>query len=1198
MIYSFNMTLSTGTSYSLYKLHGNCESITYYMKRDSSYCKLSISQLIKFNVKENKIMIDAKYAMKYPMPHSVVHIVDNSMYTGQLPTVVADDPSLYATIVVTGTPMGEDGKVVKITRSDVASAAYGLGNLTADDVKKYGQSITYPLSIINQGAPVQLLRVTPEGSTYAVTTLVVQWRRDVSVNPGIFHVRIKEFDLPTDFILDRFKNKERLHNAIVKQVPTSVVDSDGTTWNQACFATFIGAGRGAIYNNFNVAVNFVPQNKRPANVKYEWVTIDTRSSSTIERFTASLVNINNQGRTDYIETVNTAVAHRVAGSSVVVPTINEDAVKKVYADYMTFYKEQLAAKTVITTLENNCYATLNVNTFDLLYGNYIYEGSNGSETKLPFYQVDAFDTSIPRLDPQFRKVVQMADPSAYVAKEPNELYEDILNNYTVGIDPVTVKSTIHIGDVYLNATGANNTRPMVSMIAGINQYTGSITSVTVPKVFVLDDNGERVKDTSNNPIPSTPIALIYNDTANGENSLTVKQAVYEGKVVANSVIAWVSGSTFKLYRVTAVTKGTSAANSSYSIGNEYTTAQVRKALDWSSMSTNVGNIIGRTTDDPAFFRPGATVVDTTSGDVYINNFNIDSSDVSIESAHRIENDGTKSVFGSVPTEIVKTDDIIGSYYDVLVYDEDAVVEYKLLAAQPDDWTDHYYTDYYTADGDNYVLVPQVPTWTEDTYFERTGDPGDYTYTLTTSEPANWNTNYTDYFTRTGEDPDFVYTQVPVAPVFQSNTYYERTTSPAGEPSAIYRYLISGVQGSLYRISYDPTIIPYNYYSDEYGINLSTELGGVSLKHGSTGFMDDATINSVEFKWKYSALLVKAFRGEIDPRIMSPTRTPAKYLFDGGTNTVVGQAAQSYVTYDPVDIISASSIFTEDEKDEVLYDKTLIDNIDGGDDVDVKQAMYDFMVERCYQRIPEEKRPVGPGYGLQLNLDAGITDANTALLMNSSFAKKFDNPNAVWDIGGWVDSTTGLSYTYVKRLVDNLFTHIKQTSVNKPFTGSYSNISKDEYISYFPDIDTTDWELRQLMYNSGGNVWIVDVNENLQRRSQRTLYREAETSDLIQESNMRTLSQLCYLVQNEIDGSLLEYDDDGVLKTLEETLRIKFATWVGENVQSLEIYFERDKNIDGGDLLVCYVNVTFRGLILRVPIIVNVQARTTTTTSET
>ena len=90
--------------------------------------------------------------------------------------------------------------------------------------------------------------------------------------------------------------------------------------------------------------------------------------------------------------------------------------------------------------------------------------------------------------------------------------------------------------------------------------------------------------------------------------------------------------------------------------------------------------------------------------------------------------------------------------------------------------------------------------------------------------------------------------------------------------------------------------------------------------------------------------------------------------------------------------------------------------------------------------------------------------------------------------------------------------------------------------------------------------------------------------------MRTLSQLVYLVQNEIDASLLEYDDDGVLKTLQEKINIKFSTWVGNLVQALSIRFQRDKNVDGGDILICYVDVTFRGLILRVPIIVNVQPR--------
>ena len=93
--------------------------------------------------------------------------------------------------------------------------------------------------------------------------------------------------------------------------------------------------------------------------------------------------------------------------------------------------------------------------------------------------------------------------------------------------------------------------------------------------------------------------------------------------------------------------------------------------------------------------------------------------------------------------------------------------------------------------------------------------------------------------------------------------------------------------------------------------------------------------------------------------------------------------------------------------------------------------------------------------------------------------------------------------------------------------------------------------------------------------------------------MRTLSQLCYLLQNKINSYLLEYNDDGVLQTLKDEVDNMFSNWVGNLVQDLEIYFKRDINPeDGGEIVVCYVNVTFRGLILRVPIIVNVQRRTT------
>jgi len=48
---------------------------------------------------------------------------------------------------------------------------------------------------------------------------------------------------------------------------------------------------------------------------------------------------------------------------------------------------------------------------------------------------------------------------------------------------------------------------------------------------------------------------------------------------------------------------------------------------------------------------------------------------------------------------------------------------------------------------------------------------------------------------------------------------------------------------------------------------------------------------------------------------------------------------------------------------------------------------------------------------------------------------------------------------------------------------------------------------------------------------------------------------------------------------------------GKTSDFYDIRFERDINpFDGGEIVVCYCDVTFRGLILRVPIIVNVQRR--------
>ena len=95
--------------------------------------------------------------------------------------------------------------------------------------------------------------------------------------------------------------------------------------------------------------------------------------------------------------------------------------------------------------------------------------------------------------------------------------------------------------------------------------------------------------------------------------------------------------------------------------------------------------------------------------------------------------------------------------------------------------------------------------------------------------------------------------------------------------------------------------------------------------------------------------------------------------------------------------------------------------------------------------------------------------------------------------------------------------------------------------------------------------------------------------------MRTLTQLVYLLQNKLDEKLFEYNDDSILRTMQDEVNNMFSNWVGNLVDGLDIHFERDINpVDGGELVVCYVDVVFRGINLRIPIIVNINRRLATT----
>ena len=1315
-------------------------------------------------------MLDKRYGLRYSMPHSVVHIVDNSMYTGELPLITVDDPSIYSTIVVTGTPIGIDNEIVSISRSDVLNVAFGMGSITKSDIDKYGQTITYPSDLLNQNVPIKMLRVTPDGATYAFSCLLLQWR---IVNGTLLSVRYKTTEndinggIPAGKVLQNFKNPKRLHEAFVNNTPKTVTDIDGTVWNQRVLMTFISAGRGSGYNKFHYTINQVQQSRRPANVKYLFTTFDSTNNGIVEKFFASLFNENNELRPDATDPVNTAVSKRVAGSSVIIPTLNEDAVRELYKEYMTLLKRNIDNEVYINTKEeveynNNVYKRMRLNIFDPIFGRYIYDGD--SDVKLPFMRVEMVSMDVPRLDPSKYimsvvgdKTITRDSPTLPALVRDKKSYpteiQSILMQHTVGINNPNDK--YHIGNVYLSDENATS----LIMTVTINQFTGGVTNIPITQIREINETtGQVTKKTfattvkigiNENNISEAVKAAIDDKIASGgytpTRTVVGSEIKYENDFIIfinpNVMNTRINCPTFGIAYVTYNNATSiSAAPTVNSITLYRSKNDIYPILVYPS--TTVTSFAYNETQS-YYGAIGTTIVDggmldtettptTHFGDgaaVYVNSYydkarvdanerdkclpvmvqeeypfvqTIPPSNISITNGLSNEmydlvisldselgyhwRDGVKYTFTGSMSENDTTNWIAGYYKDDIVSLEglselkfkvteiayfknaagDKFIEYttgqagmgirenkditektliKTMTIEPVDeeltvypsndvyrlalpeysyrtiefkepayvagkyfeqdstdpsvytayapeteptqaeWVSIYPTLYtYNTTTSSYVKnASVVPTFEAGKYYKKSGNE----YTVQNSRPDDWDTNYFSYYIR------YEFT-TGMAPMIYINKAQNIYINASNEPYSITRYVISGPIGSVYNYGFTGDDIPANYYSDTYGINPTSEAGGVNLAHGSTGFFDNDTLSPIIFKWRYSELLVRAYKGLIDPRIKSPIRCPAKYLFDGGTNTIIGQKILPYMSYSASDIIQASTIFTDDEKDNVILDESIVKNIGYYDQeigIDVKQAMYDLMEYRCYYGLPEDKRPVGPGSGLSLHLDSGNTSAAMIKLMNQSFIKRFSNPNASWDIGGYTSITDGITYTYTKHIVQNLFNHIRTYSINKPFIGTYSQIPATEYSSFYPDLDVTDWEERELYYNSGGNAWIMDANGNLQRKSQRSLYREGDTSDLIQESNMRTLSLLVYMLQNKIDSYLLEYNDDGVLKTLKEEVDNMFSNWVGNLVQGLDITFERDINpYDGGEIVVCYCNVTFRGLILRVPIIVNIQRR--------
>ena len=442
-------------------------------------------------------MIETKYGLKYHFPHSIVNIIDNSMYAGELPVIEASDPSLYATMVVSPMPFGEDGVFKTVTRSDVLNVAWGNSKITSSDIKRYGQQITYPMSLISQNVPVRMLRVTPEGSTYAFSCIVAQWY--VEENDGMKQLNIRFLvrdgnseEISNISNIERYKNTDRLYNKLcdiynvtapaTDEKPFIAYDASFPCTNQALMICNISAGRGRNYNYIANTISKASQGKNPPNVLYTFTSFDTISDWEVEAFSSALVDINNT-RTDKGPSVEDVMGAREDGSSLVKQYVNDACVAGVYAEWRNILSE-IVMNNGMTLSESEkdyirqVYNATNVNTFDILFGKFIATGSD--DLVLPRYNIIMVDPNVPMLDESHRitpaPTTESLEASQAIAALADALNgtaaESFADTSLIGIKANTKAGYVNIGDIYFVGNNAN-------LVTGINQYSGGITSITV-----------------------------------------------------------------------------------------------------------------------------------------------------------------------------------------------------------------------------------------------------------------------------------------------------------------------------------------------------------------------------------------------------------------------------------------------------------------------------------------------------------------------------------------------------------------------------------------------------------------------------------------------------------------------------------------------------------------------------------------------
>ena len=425
------------------------------------------------------------------------------------------------------------------------------------------------------------------------------------------------------------------------------------------------------------------------------------------------------------------------------------------------------------------------------------------------------------------------------------------------------------------------------------------------------------------------------------------------------------------------------------------------------------------------------------------------------------------------------------------------------------------------------------------------------------------------------------------------------------------YTVEAINAETGVIQYNNGVIVAPDAEDYNGDNLSVNTGNPMLG-GYDGDFQEISVEggkrkptAAEMKLLLSKEYVRAFRGELDRKILSPAKMDLDLIFDANYN----MTSEDDIEIDAgiTSLYSNSTVLTDADAHqlEVMANGTSFLQYN---DINVKQAIYDlneFRNKRGMEINPE--RGAGCSVYFDCNL-MGLKSLNVNYELEKTLAMfdPFEGRACSIDLGYYEiynpRTMKKIKVTATYFLASNLIPHMLTYGINKPFVYDYAQLRAIQRTSTFnytgnmvkgsfkPELDLIDWDLKEKLYKSRINWYLTEDEGRLVRRACQNT-RQIDASALLEENNVRVLNLLTKILEKDCASFLYNWNEPTVRQGFTKAEMEKFRPWIGTFVQDLQISFDANEWEQERMIMHCYCTVKFRDIIKRIILEINIQRPT-------